>query len=374
MINLIDELRSIDEALGNSTRFASDLAYQYTIDSLLANIKKVEDAWYGEWYGYLTSVYCYNFDSPTLGMYKSLERGSETNPNWQSLGDSGWRRYSDAQVDCAIENGIERRDIRKAFDHTLQWVDCFKDKKTDVIGIIRIARVNHGSIFDPLADLVERLMIPSPAESVESVKREVMETSHPGAAQHALRIPPHVRYHAKVMWSMDSASTVRELRKLIRRSIAQIERVEAIKSLPLVTGKKVFVGHGRSLLWHELKGYLQDVLGLQCKEFNLTPSEGNTIPEQLTQLLDSVDFALLIMTAEDEQADGTMRARQNVVHETGLFQGRLGFDKAIVLLEERCEKFSNNSGLIHLPFPAGNIEATFSKLRKLLSARGLCSP
>jgi predicted nucleotide-binding protein len=38
------------------------------------------------------------------------------------------------------------------------------------------------------------------------------------------------------------------------------------------------------------------------------------------------------MTAEDEQADGQWRARENVVHEAGLFQGRLGFMKGVLRL------------------------------------------
>ena len=40
-------------------------------------------------------------------------------------------------------------------------------------------------------------------------------------------------------------------------------------------------------------------------------------------MLDDAAFAFLILTAEDEKADGKMHARMNVVHEAGLFQGRL---------------------------------------------------
>src|SRR5947207_4522834 len=56
-------------------------------------------------------------------------------------------------------------------------------------------------------------------------------------------------------------------------------------------------------------------------------------------------LTFLVMTGEDEQPDGKLRARENVIHEAGLFQGKLGFERAIVLLEDECEEFSNIHGL-----------------------------
>ena len=72
------------------------------------------------------------------------------------------------------------------------------------------------------------------------------------------------------------------------------------------------------------------------------------------------------MTGEDSTPDGQVRARENVVHEIGLFQGRLGFRKAIVLLEEGCTEFSNIHGLTEIRFPKGNILAVSEKLRAVL--------
>lgn len=88
-------------------------------------------------------------------------------------------------------------------------------------------------------------------------------------------------------------------------------------------------------------------------------------------MLDAAAVALLVMTAEDEQASGKMQAPMNVVHEAGLFQGRLGFTKAIVLLEEGCEEFSNIQGLGQVHFPKGNIKAAFEEVRELLEREGL---
>jgi predicted nucleotide-binding protein len=77
------------------------------------------------------------------------------------------------------------------------------------------------------------------------------------------------------------------------------------------------------------------------------------------------------MTAEDEQPDGQKRARENVVHEVGLFQGRLGFERAIILLEDGCAEFSNTHGLAQIRFPKGNIDAAFEKIRGVLEREGL---
>ena len=88
-------------------------------------------------------------------------------------------------------------------------------------------------------------------------------------------------------------------------------------------------------------------------------------------MMDTAEIAFLVMTGEDEQADGSIRARENVVHEAGLFQGRLGFGKAIVLLEEGCKEFSNITGLGHIPFPNNNIAAAFEEVRKVLEREGL---
>ena len=88
-------------------------------------------------------------------------------------------------------------------------------------------------------------------------------------------------------------------------------------------------------------------------------------------MLDSTEFAFLVMTGEDEQLSGALRARENVVHESGLFQGHLGFERAIVLLEEDCEKFSNNAGLGHISFPQNHIRAAFQDVREVLEREGV---
>ncbi len=65
------------------------------------------------------------------------------------------------------------------------------------------------------------------------------------------------------------------------------------------------------------------------------------------------------MTGEDETKDNELQPRLNVVHELGLFQGRLGFRRAIMLLEDGTQGFSNMQGVEQIRFSKGNIKETF---------------
>lgn len=134
---------------------------------------------------------------------------------------------------------------------------------------------------------------------------------------------------------------------------------------------RIFLGHGGSKQWIELKDFLQDRLNLETDEFNRESPAGKTTVERLTEMISSAGFAFLILTAEDEHEDGSLHARENVIHEAGLFQGALGFDRAIVLIEEGCSEFSNITGLSQIRFTKGALLSKSEEIRKVLEREGL---
>ncbi|MBC7173361.1 MAG: nucleotide-binding protein [Polyangiaceae bacterium] len=139
-------------------------------------------------------------------------------------------------------------------------------------------------------------------------------------------------------------------------------------------GTRIFIGHGRSPDWRVLKDFVQERLRLPWDEFNREATAGLSTKERLQAMLDQATFAFLIMTAEDERADGTKVARANVIHEVGLFQGRLGFERAIVLLEDGCQEFSNIVGITQIRFPTGRIETIFEEVRRVLERERVLTP
>lgn len=136
-------------------------------------------------------------------------------------------------------------------------------------------------------------------------------------------------------------------------------------------GDKIFIGHGRSKEWLVLQEFLRYRLGLPVEEFNSSPTAGIMTAARLKEILNNAAFAFLVMTAEDERPDGGYNPRLNVVHEAGLFQGRLGFERAIILLEDGCEPFSNIDGLGQIRFPKDDISAKFEEVRRTLEREGL---
>ena len=153
-------------------------------------------------------------------------------------------------------------------------------------------------------------------------------------------------------------------------------KVEIDKIKPSKTSKSqgegfVFIGHGRSKLWARLQIYLKDDLNLKTLTFEDETRTGETIVNILEGFLAKASFAILIMTGEDETSDGKSRARQNVIHEAGLFQGRLGFNKVIILKQDGVEEFSNIDGLQYIPFSNDNIEQTFYELGRKFKKLGM---
>jgi predicted nucleotide-binding protein len=156
-----------------------------------------------------------------------------------------------------------------------------------------------------------------------------------------------------------------------RHSRADVERVFEFFEQDLPNGRladparaieravRIFIGHGRNSAWRDLKDHLQDQHGFTVTTYETGARAGYSIQEVLQEMVDRASFALLVHSADDDIGSDLFRARQNVVHETGLFQGRLGFKRAIILREQGCEGFSNIVGTNELRYAKGNIREVF---------------
>lgn len=128
----------------------------------------------------------------------------------------------------------------------------------------------------------------------------------------------------------------------------------------------IFIGHGQSDQWRDLKDHLQDKHDYDVEAYEIGERAGHTIRDILEQMLSKSTFAILVMTGEDKDEQGNLKARDNVIHELGLFQGKLGFSRAVVLLEEGTKEFSNIHGIQQIRYSKNNIKETFGDVLAVL--------
>jgi predicted nucleotide-binding protein len=155
------------------------------------------------------------------------------------------------------------------------------------------------------------------------------------------------------------------------RTIDQLFEIRANSQLATPEAEReprVFLSHGRAGDWREVQSFIERDIGIATLELEQEPNLGRTILEKLRQESARCTSAVIVMTGDDIDVAGMPRARENVLHEIGYFQGRFGLSAVCLLYEEGTAIPSNIHGLVYIPFPKGTVRATFGALTRELKS------
>ncbi len=371
MSDIVEDLQNVYEKLYTFVKKTNQDDSLRALERLENSAREVGKSWSGSWLGYQSLIYYRDFLPVPAGAHFSSEWGTYQNITRDTRGD--WVEYQFDFVVGVIEENAGTPDITLAKAIGEEGKELFDDSSNTISSIFETyLQKKKDSFIESLYEKVKSLKIPSESDIIDASRPKGSIKSRDSLAMtQGLWAPPHISILARAFGIRTSIDYCNKLAKHTKTAVSHIERQEKkIRKLERV-GTNVFIGHGRSLLWKDLKDFIQDRLHLPWDEFNRVPVAGITNIARLSEMLDAAAIAFLVMTAEDEQADGGMRARMNVVHEAGLFQGRLGFTRAILLLEDGCDEFSNIHGLGQIRFPKGNIEAAFEEIRQVLEREGI---
>jgi hypothetical protein len=329
-------------------------------------------AWSGSNLGYHALVYYDGLRPPPPGAHFSLEWGLRD--DIFSGGTHGdWREYQREDVAAAINLAGGNQDLTAARAASLALAKLAEDARATLVSALTVALTDREDVYlRTLLNKAEKAMLPSDHDLQSALLPQgKLFTRDIIALGQGLRLAPHQITMADTTAINGPSACAAELSGIARQAGSHVVRRSRLSRKDNFVRKNVFIGHGRSPAWRELKDFVKDRLRLPYDEFNRVPAAGITNIARLSEMLDNAAVALLVLTAEDERADGGLQARMNVIHEVGLFQGRLGFSKAIVLLEEDCAEFANIQGLGQIRFPAGNISAVFEDVRHVLERERL---
>jgi predicted nucleotide-binding protein len=133
--------------------------------------------------------------------------------------------------------------------------------------------------------------------------------------------------------------------------------------------RRIFISHGRCHDWLKVQAYILKDIHIDTLELAQEANRGRTVLQKLNEEASKCSYAVIVMTGDDEAGEGERpRARENVMHEIGFFQGKYGLENVCLLYEEGTNIPSNIHGLVYIPYPKGYVDATFGALRRELEA------
>ncbi|MGM5028985.1 TIR domain-containing protein [Tardiphaga sp. 862_B3_N4_1] len=348
----------------------------HPMEKLEEAANRLKRSFSGSWLGYHSRVYYEGLVPTPAGANFSQEWGLK-DLSFTGLGSIGdWQEYQFDQIVEFIRESAGNPDLRPVREAEKKAFQTFNASASDIVSILETETDKQADPFlSKLKTDIGNLEVMSKTDVAQHWSPEgQIITRDMIAMGQKIQVPPHIDVLAEVASIRHSFGICAVAATIAKKAASHLERKNRNNVANERIGTNVFIGHGRSSAWRELKDFVQDRLGLPWDEFNRVPVAGVTNIARLSEMLNDAAIALLVMTPEDEMADGAYQARMNVVHEAGLFQGRLGFSKAIILLEEGCEEFSNIQGLGQIRFPKGNIGAAFEEIRRVMEREGLSEP
>lgn len=372
MDDIIDDLLRTAQRCERAAKAFSGEPVAGITKRLMEAIDSVGEAWSGGWVGYHASVY-------TVGL-RPRRPGEHFDTGWGDM-DAYSNRTSGEWAEYGYDD-IYKEILRRAGNANCAPIEeaatnakrVFVESRLDLLTTFDAVRsTTSDPVLDDLRAKAEKLATHHSASDLLSaiVPRQHM-TRDMRAIQGGIQAPLHLRVQAWLMEQCSYGQQASSLAEIARYASRYLQKAKKMKGRTVAKKEgPIFIGHGRSPAWRDLKDFLVDRLRLEYEEFNRTPVAGRSNKERLLEMLDTCCFAFLVMTGEDEQPDGRVQARMNVIHEAGLFQGRYGFERAIVLLEDGCEEFSNINGVGQIRFPKGNIMAASEEVRRVLEREGI---
>lgn len=371
MIPISNDLARIDEELAGLWRRSQSSEIQRTIERLWSAAHSVDRAWSGSCIGYHANVYYQNFEPPPPGQSFSVEWGISGGP----YGSPGkWAEKDPDHVQQVIYERAGISDDTVLSDFTDVAGTVFEEQRLILLSVFAVLdkRLRPDDFLIRVKAEVEDVTLPTLSSSASAfMPRGQLSTRDQRAATEGAWVPPHYNVLAKVKQAKEMIDAIVQLRTIVQTTRQHIMRAESYESQDANDSTVVFIGHGRSHTWRLLKEFLEDRLKLEVEEFNRVSMAGRTTTDRLKEMLERAAFALLVLTGEDETESGDLQPRMNVVHELGLFQGRIGFERAIILLEDECAEFSNIHGLGQIRFRKDDISSAFEDIRKVLERESI---
>ncbi|MGA8695795.1 MAG: hypothetical protein WB689_18510, partial [Xanthobacteraceae bacterium] len=258
------ELLEIADRLTNLVASSQPDETDKRLNPLMDAANQIARSWSRSNLGYQASVYYAGFQEPPAGAHFSSEWGfAQLQSIRATTGD--WREYRDDDVIDEIFKRAGRPKVVDLVSLGTKLRDEFSDAKEGVVSILtaELASTNDGYLKRKLdeasaieifgEDEFRHTMLPSG----QIISRDSL------AIGQGLRVAPHQSVMATIAAIKAPIDVCKKLSDVARQAGSHLRRIQAQqKKTDQLVGTNVFIGHGQSLLWRELKDFVHDRLGL----------------------------------------------------------------------------------------------------------------
>lgn len=123
---------------------------------------------------------------------------------------------------------------------------------------------------------------------------------------------------------------------------------------------RVFVSHGKSLLWKEVAAFIEKQLEVEVTGFDANHAPDLTEIEALDQASEDASHAVVVVAEEDD--------RERAIQSIGYFQGVYGPNNVVVLRQAGVPVFSGIAGTIEETFKGTEIRTAFARVAEEIEA------
>ena len=259
--DLVNQLRAISEEIRTWEERGNSREILELTERLQQAATEVAGAWSGSCFGYHSRVYYEGFAVPPPGAHFSSEWGFYG----VFQGTTGnWREYQYEEVVRHIYHLAGDPDLTQARALSQKARKAYEEAQAEVASIISAFLSGQNDEFlTSLKHAVENIIVLTVFQGLKAqLPNGTFMSRDTLAISQGRQTAPHQEVIAEVVAIQSAFTACSELGTLGSRAAAHVERLDVKHSGARAQGESVFIGHGRSLLWRELKDFIRDRLHL----------------------------------------------------------------------------------------------------------------
>lgn len=346
-------------------------------------IRIAESAWSGSWLGYHARVYHEEMEPLPPGTKFQPQWGLITGEEVDKPSTGKWNKYRREDVVRFIRERAGNPDLGPLREASAKAARLHGEARAALAPVLRnwLSKPGNDPILESLAAKVSESITHSEEDFLKKWAPRKPPTSRDQiAVEEGVVAPPHLLVKAEVWAIRHPFMVCGELAKTLRWLVSHATETQKKREekhppaavVPPVVAKSdargIGVGHGKSTLGLRLRDRIAEKFSIPCHGFPQVPLPGLGTMATMLEVLPKTRFAILVLTREDVGNEGELTAQLNVVRLAGLFQGRLGFTRVLLLLEECATLLPGVKDLPLLIFPEGNPLAIWPEVSAILES------